>query len=107
VINYAFEALKKLCKKYRYMFRSDNLYIEMNYVIEHLSPHLLLQAGNCVEAAKVQSSDVGIIQTCLAIINSVLHIIQSILSQEELPDFYEEQLGHLANILTFVLEADF
>jgi hypothetical protein len=36
-----FEALKKLCKKYRYMFRSDNLFTEMNYVIKNLSPHLL------------------------------------------------------------------
>lgn len=47
----------------------------MNYVIENLSPHLLLQATNCMEASKVQSTDYGIIQTCLSIINSVLHII--------------------------------
>lgn len=65
MINYAFEALKKLCKKYRYMFRSDNLYTEMNYVIENLSPHLLLQATNCMEASKVQTTNIDIIQTCL------------------------------------------
>jgi hypothetical protein len=107
VINYAFEALKKLCKKYRYMFRSDNLYTEMNYVIENLSPHLLLQATNCIEASKVQTTNIDILQTCLQIINSVLHIVQSILSQEELPDFYEENLDTLAGILTWVLEVDF
>jgi hypothetical protein len=37
----ALEAIKKICKKYRYMFRSDLLYSEMNYMIEHLSGHLL------------------------------------------------------------------
>jgi hypothetical protein len=45
VIKYALEAMKKICKKYRYMFRSDNLYREMNYVIEQLSVHLLTQAN--------------------------------------------------------------
>jgi len=33
--------IKKLCKKYRFMFRSDALYTEMNYVIETLSNQLL------------------------------------------------------------------
>lgn len=33
----ALEAIKKICKKYRYMFRSDDLYREMNYMIENLS----------------------------------------------------------------------
>jgi len=28
----------------------------------------------------------------VSILNSILHIIESILSQEELPDFYEESL---------------
>lgn len=37
----ALEAIKKICKKYRYMFRSDDLYREMNYMIENLSPILL------------------------------------------------------------------
>lgn len=35
------EAIKKICKKYRYMFRSDDLYREMNYMIENLSPLLI------------------------------------------------------------------
>lgn len=37
----ALETIKKICKKYRYMFRSDDLYREMNYIIENLSPILL------------------------------------------------------------------
>jgi len=37
----ALECIKKICKKYRFMFRSDALYTEMNYMIENLSPHLL------------------------------------------------------------------
>ena len=40
-IKLALEAIKKICKKYRYMFRSDQLYTEMNYMIENLSPLLL------------------------------------------------------------------
>ena len=45
MIRYSLEAMKKICKKYRYMFRSDNLYREMNYIIESLSVHLLTQAN--------------------------------------------------------------
>jgi len=45
VIRYSLEAVKKICKKYRYMFRSDNLYSEMNYIIDSLSGHLLTQAN--------------------------------------------------------------
>jgi hypothetical protein len=37
----ALEAIKKICKKYRFMFRSDDLYSEINYMIENLSAHLL------------------------------------------------------------------
>ena len=37
----ALEAIKKICKKYRYMFRSDDLYREMNYMISTLSQLLL------------------------------------------------------------------
>ena len=36
-----FECVKKICKKYRYMFRSDDLYLEMNYVIEKFSDCLM------------------------------------------------------------------
>jgi hypothetical protein len=44
---------------------------------------------------------------CLSILNSILHIIESILSQEELPDFYEENLDNIASILSFLLEVDY
>lgn len=35
------ECIKKICKKYRFMFRSDALYTEMNYMIQNLSEILL------------------------------------------------------------------
>ena len=72
--------MRKICKKYRYMFRSDALYSEMNYIIENLSVHLLTQATNCIEAAKQSSHDQALVTTCLSIISSILHIIESILS---------------------------
>ena len=34
IIRQCFEVFKKICKKYRFLFRSDNLYTEMNYMIE-------------------------------------------------------------------------
>lgn len=48
------EAIKKICKKYRYMFRSDNLYREMNYIIENLSQLLL----DCLISAVTQISEI-------------------------------------------------
>lgn len=62
------------------MFRSDALYSEMNYIIENLSVHLLTQANNCIQAAKANSGDQNLVSTCLGIISSILHIIESILS---------------------------
>ena len=47
----ALEAIKKICKKYRYMFRSDDLYREMNYIIETLSPLLLSSLIVSIEPA--------------------------------------------------------
>ena len=34
----------------------------------------------------------GQVVTSISIVNSILHIFESILSQEELPDFYEDNL---------------
>jgi len=45
VVNTIFGCVKKICKKYRYMFRSDALYTEMNYVIELFSQHLVDTLG--------------------------------------------------------------
>lgn len=45
--------------------------------------------------------------TLLNIINSVMHIIESILSQEELPDFYEDNLETIAQVLSFILDLDY
>ena len=53
--------------------------------------------------AKQNSTDLGIVTACLGILNSILHIIESILSQEELPDFYEENLENIASILSFFI----
>lgn len=43
----------------------------------------------------------------LTICNCVLHIIESILSQEELPDFYEENLKIISDCCTIILQTDF
>ena len=39
--------------------------------------------------------------------NSILHIIESILSQEELPDFYEENLSSIMEVCHFILSQDY
>lgn len=45
----ALECIKKICKKYRFMFRSDALYTEMNYMISSLSNHLLSALMNATQ----------------------------------------------------------
>ena len=45
--------------------------------------------------------------TMIQMVNSVLHIFESILSQEELPEFYEENLEQISQACVFVLETDF
>ena len=61
------------------MFRSDALYTEINYVVENLSVHLLNQATNCVELAKQNSENADTLKVVLGIINSCLHIVESLL----------------------------
>lgn len=42
----------------------------------------------------------------LLIANSVLHIYESLLSQEELPDFYEENLPAICEACSFIITVD-
>jgi hypothetical protein len=56
---------------------------------------------------KTNEENEPVVKTLLGILNSIFHIIESILSQEELPDFYEEQLGKIAEVMTFILDKDY
>ena len=102
----ALECIKKICKKYRFMFRSDALYIEMNYMIESLSPHLLANLVNATQQLKT-TQDPELVATLLTVCNCVLHIMESILSQEELPDFYEDNLNHISTSCVYILDSEF
>jgi exportin-2 (importin alpha re-exporter) len=78
-IRVALECIKKICKKYRFMFRSDALYSEMNYMIENMSGILL----QCLQAATEQLGKEHSVEQhseFLLIANCVLHIFESILS---------------------------
>lgn len=107
----ALEAIKKICKKYRYMFRSDDLYREMNYMIENLSGHLLNNLMYAVTQlstlSQTQGADVEQMRLLISTANSVLHIFESVLAQEELPDFYEENLEQISQACTYILSAEF
>ena len=48
-------------------------------------------------------------QVCMMIstVSSILHIYESILSQEELPDFYEENLPQISQVCCFILDNQF
>ena len=117
IIRQCFEVFKKICKKYRFLFRSDNLYSEMNYMIGELSGLILTQASvristinlvqNCVNLVQQNMNNLPILQELFQIINSCLSLIESFLSQEELPDFYEEQLPLISSILAFILDITF
>ena len=96
----ALECVKKIWKKYRFMLRSDPLYNEMNYILDRIQlKESLINAITEMKAA----TNVDHLVTVLGISNSVLHIIESILSKEESPDFFEERFPFKAcvEILTF------
>ena len=63
----------------------------MNYVIENLSQHMITTLVTCLNMAKddANNGNEEMIRSLYSVMNSILHIIESILSQEELPDFYE------------------
>jgi len=103
----ALEAVKKICKKYRYMFRSDALYSEMNYMIKNLSTLLLTNLIAVIQQLQQSGNPPEVVKQLLSISNSILHIFESILSQEELPDFYEENLPQITQACTFLLDANF
>lgn len=42
-----------------------------------------------------------------AVINSILHIIESIISQEELPNFYEDNLPKITECCKFILSVEY
>ena len=53
------------------------------------------------------STNEPLIKTLYSVMNSILHIIESVLSQEELPDFYEENLPTITNVCMFILSQDY
>ena len=106
-IRVALECVKKICKKYRFMFRSDALYTEMNYVILNFSQSLLQILSNANQQLAQPNLTAEAYKIFLTISNSTLHIIESILSQEELPDFYEENLPTITQCCTAILNTDF
>ena len=57
--------------------------------------------------AQQNMTNLEVTQTLLNIVNSVFHIIESILSQEELPDFYEERLEDISQIMTFIFDVQY
>lgn len=81
----------------------------MNYVIENLSQHLIKTLVTCQKMAEDQanSGNEPMIKSLYSVMNSVLHIIESILSQEELPDFYEENLQTIMGGCQFILNQDY
>jgi hypothetical protein len=84
--------MKKVCKKYRHMQRSDALYTEMNYVIENFSEHLIRVMTLCINSEQEAGNNFDALTDLYTVLNAIFHIIESILAQEELPDFYEEQI---------------
>lgn len=89
------------------MFRSDALYTEMNYVITHFSVSLLQNLSSATQQLTNPNLTVDAYTIFLSICNSTLHIIESILSQEELPDFYEENLQTITQCCTVILSTEF
>ncbi|MFN9900570.1 MAG: hypothetical protein ACK55Z_17665, partial [bacterium] len=73
-----------------YMMRSDDLFREMNYVIENFSQYLISSLVLAMNLTLESLKNIENVKTNYGVMNSILHIIKSILGQEELPDFYEE-----------------
>ncbi len=72
------------------MMRSDDLFREMNYVIENFSQYLISSLVLAMNLTLESLKNIENVKTNYGVMNSILHIIKSILGQEELPDFYEE-----------------
>jgi hypothetical protein len=70
--------------------RSDDLFREMNYVIENFSQYLISSLVLAMNLTLESLKNIENVKTNYGVMNSILHIIKSILGQEELPDFYEE-----------------
>jgi hypothetical protein len=77
-----FECVKKVCKKYRFMFRSDDLFREIIYVDGAMSTFLLKSLSQCVEMAQTPENQKNEqnIKTLFGVMNSILHIIESLIS---------------------------
>ena len=57
------------------MMRSDDLYREMNYVIENLSEHLISSLLLCMNLTVESLQNIEIVKTNYGVMNSILHII--------------------------------
>lgn len=101
-----FDCVKKICKKYRYMMRSDDLYREMLYVIEQASATMLTWLKNLASHLNKNLGEAEVKQT-FNIMNKIFHVIESILGQEELPEFYEDELPTIMEVCKLVITKEY
>ena len=87
------------------MFRSDDLFREIIYVDDTMSSYMLNSLSQCVQMAQDPSNITSEqnIRTLFGVMNSILHIIESLISQEELLDSYETNLDSIMNACQFIM----
>jgi len=103
---FVFQLIKKICKKYKYQFRSDDLFREMNYMIDLTAEPNQATLQQCVDHFSKNIQDKATADTFLSVANSNLLIILYCMGQDEIPDFYAEKQDLLLPIYQALLDID-
>ena len=76
---FVYETIKRICKKYRTQFRCDELYAEINYMVEQCFSRIVNTAKQCFQQLEA-SQDKEMTEMYLGVLNSVIHVIESLMS---------------------------
>lgn len=102
------------------MLKSNDLLLEKDFVIENFAPTLVDSLVNCEEMGRNQKegeqNEVQV-KMIFAVMNSVLHILESVISQSKkdqapdyeitLPEFCEVNLTKITECFKFILSVEF
>ena len=94
--------MRVLFKKYRYAFRSDRLFTEINYVVEKLKTQFLNLATILVDTYSKAGTEQEKRGT-LKFLSKYLDIFHSLNAQEEQHDYFVDFKPDFINLFKFVM----
>ena len=106
IINGILQTAHSLFKKYRYEFRSNQLFSEIKLVLDKLAAPITTLMSNLMAFQQQHKDNIEALKIILSSINFICKIFYS-LNFQDLPEFFEDNMATWMNTFHELLSMDF